>query len=984
MADVGCVTEVDLRALLVGDLPEPIAEAIACHLENCPACEAAARQLDSATDPFLRCMRQAVHPAASGTSTLESLSDGITASQAEPPIDDQGAAESKWPAGYTILEELGRGGMSVVYKARQRRPERVVALKVLLSGGHASTERRLRFVAEANAIARLQHPNIVQVYEVGEHDGLPFLVLEFMDGGNLAQKLAGRPLPARPAALLCEVLARAVEHAHSHGVVHRDLKPANVLLQQEQGRQDKETRGQVDKERRSLDSPALTDSAVFQSPSLPVSLSAFRPKISDFGLAKQERPDLTATGEVLGTPSYMAPEQAHGAGRQVGPLADVYALGAMLYEFLTGRPPFLGASALQTLEQVRSQEPVPPSRLRPDVPRDLETICLKCLQKEQDKRYAGALALAEDLRRFSSGEPILARPVTNWERGWRWSRRNPLLAAVSATAILLLVTAAVAVIAGIVNAQRAKVRIQQAFEAESIASQRARQSLDAMFSQVVQDWLASRSKLEPAQKEFLEKALGYYQAFAAESGDRQDIRDGVANALRRSGQIRELMGQHEEALTAYAKAQDQYHALCRNYPLVSDYRSALAESYRSRGELLQRMGRFPDAEEAQRASIAVLQQQAADFPEGPDLEQLARTQASLGTLLRVTGQLSAAEATLGEALATQKQLVATDPARAAYRMELATTYNDLAILLDLTRRPEKAEQAYRDSIAAIKPLTIDFPTVARYRFDLAIRHYNMGKLFLTINTKVAEAALRDALTLQKELVADFPSVPVYRSGLANSHHNLALIFSRTGRLKEAEAAYRDAVAERRQLAADYPSMPSYQEDAGSDINGLGLFLMDHGRPTEAESAFREGLALRQELSRRYPANTAYLGMVTQSQAMLAVLWAGNGDQARAVVQAEEVQSSPHITGVACYDLACAYSLASAAVNKDIKLSAEKRSKLVEDYAGRAVALLAKAIAKGYPDIADMKTDRDLNPIRKRPEFQKLLQEWEKSTSRKPG
>jgi tetratricopeptide (TPR) repeat protein len=313
-------------------------------------------------------------------------------------------------AGYEVLGVLGRGGMGVVYRARHITLNRPVALKMILAGVHAGPGLRARFLAEAEAVARLQHPNIVQIYEVGEAGGCPYLALEYVDGGSLADRLRGTP-PARDAAGLVETLARAVHAAHEAGIVHRDLKPANVLL----GRGDKR--------------PACPPGRKLTSEDA----CGYEPKITDFGLAKRlDDAGHTSTGAVLGTPSYMAPEQAAGRNKDLGPAADVYALGAILYEVLTGRPPFKGETPLDTLEQVRSREPVPPSGLRPKVPRDLETICLKCLRKEPGRRYASALVLADDLRRFRDGEPIAARPPGPAERALKWARRRPAVASLIA------------------------------------------------------------------------------------------------------------------------------------------------------------------------------------------------------------------------------------------------------------------------------------------------------------------------------------------------------------------------------------------------------------------------------------------------------------------------------------------------------------------------------------------------------------------------
>jgi tetratricopeptide (TPR) repeat protein len=328
-----------------------------------------------------------------------------------------GAAPPRPPSdleGYEILREVGRGGMGVVYEARHLRLNRVVALKMVLAGRHARPEDLLRFLAEAEAVARLQHPNIVQVFETGHHNGLPYFTLEFVAGGSLSARLNGTPLRPSDAAPLLETLARAVHHAHQKGVIHRDLKPANVLL-----------------------AAGGVASAGQDGSAKPQAV----PKITDFGLAKRVEggASLTRAGAILGTPGYMAPEQARGGTREVGPHTDTWALGAILYECLTGRPPFQGPAPADTLLQVIHDEPVPPRRLQPGVPRDLETICLKCLQKEPARRYATAEALADDLQRFQAGEPIRARPVGPLGRGWRWCRRNPAVAALTTLTALVFV-----------------------------------------------------------------------------------------------------------------------------------------------------------------------------------------------------------------------------------------------------------------------------------------------------------------------------------------------------------------------------------------------------------------------------------------------------------------------------------------------------------------------------------------------------------------
>jgi tetratricopeptide (TPR) repeat protein/tRNA A-37 threonylcarbamoyl transferase component Bud32 len=300
--------------------------------------------------------------------------------------------------GFEISGELGRGAMGVVYRARQIKLDRLVALKMILPSARANPGQLARFLTEAEAVARLHHPNIVQIFEVGEHDGTPYFALEYVNGGTLAKKVRDVPQPPVEAARLIAVLAQAMEVAHRAGIVHRDLKPANVLL---------------------------TSDGV--------------PKIADFGLAKRLDKPLgdTRTGDIMGTPTYMAPEQAAGRNREVGTASDVYALGAILYDLLTGRPPFRSASVMETMMQILTLDPVPPCRLQPQLPRDLETICLKCLHKERNRRYASAKALAEDLHRFLVGEPIHARPVGRVERGRKWVKRKPALAGLIGLSVLV-------------------------------------------------------------------------------------------------------------------------------------------------------------------------------------------------------------------------------------------------------------------------------------------------------------------------------------------------------------------------------------------------------------------------------------------------------------------------------------------------------------------------------------------------------------------
>lgn len=335
------------------------------------------------------------NPPTHDASTLMWAPSGSPARSTEPGIRVFGD--------YELLEEIARGGMGVVFKAWQVSLNRVVALKLILAGQLANHEEVQRFHAEAKAAARLDHPGIVPIFEIGEHQGQHYFSMGYVEGVSLAKRVAAGPLPPKSAAELVRSIAVAVDYAHQNGIIHRDLKPANVLLDQ-----------------------------------------SGHSKVTDFGLAKQISADagLTATGQILGTPSYMPPEQAAGKF-EVGAAADIYSLGAILYTLLTGRPPFQSASVMETLKQVMEQEPVPPRQLNGAVPLDLETITLKCLEKMPDRRYATAAHLVAELTRFINGEPILARPVSAVERGWRWCRRKPVVAGLAAAVVTALVAGTV-------------------------------------------------------------------------------------------------------------------------------------------------------------------------------------------------------------------------------------------------------------------------------------------------------------------------------------------------------------------------------------------------------------------------------------------------------------------------------------------------------------------------------------------------------------
>jgi formylglycine-generating enzyme required for sulfatase activity/tRNA A-37 threonylcarbamoyl transferase component Bud32 len=426
--------------------------------------------------------------------------------------------------GYEILGELGRGGMAVVYKARHLALNRLVALKMILTGSLAGPEERLRFLAEAEAVAAVKHTGIVQIHDFGTHEGVPFLSLEFCGGGSLAGRLAEGPLPAREAARLIVQVAQAVQAAHDRGIVHRDLKPGNILL----------VGGEW-------------------SEGTPAHHGPLIPKVTDFGLAKRvEVSGLTTTGAVLGTPSYMAPEQARGS-KEVGKAADVYALGAVLYDCLTGRPPFKAAQVYDTIVQVVNDEPAPPRQLNPQVPRDLETVCLKCLAKEPARRYESAQALAEEVRRFQAGQPIRARPVAWPERLVKWVKRRPAVATLAAAVVLLglaaLVTSWVLTGWALHERDQASARLAEAQQAErrrvhALVEQllsAAPEAVPGILAALQEDAQAIRPRLRIIWADSSVDRQRRMRAALALLGDEPSLREPLADWMIETDGAREMM-----------------------------------------------------------------------------------------------------------------------------------------------------------------------------------------------------------------------------------------------------------------------------------------------------------------------------------------------------------------------------------------------------------------------------------------------------------
>jgi serine/threonine-protein kinase len=933
-------------------------------------------------------------------------------------------------AGYEILGPLGRGGMGLVYQARDLKSGRVVALKMIRGGAHAEPRDLARFRTEAEAVAQLQHPHIVQIYEVGEQDGWAYFALEFVPGGSLARQLAGRPQPAGLSAKLVETLAQAMDYAHQRGIIHRDLKPANILMNSPQRHKEhKEDRDKDEEERLSDDAQASS----LTSPSSLCSLwlcGEFTPKISDFGLAKRLEPepatsahrDWTQTGEVLGTPSYMAPEQTWGRPGDVGPAADVYALGAILYECLTGRPPFQAATSLDTLLQVRSEEPVPPRRLVPSVPRDLETICLKCLRKEPRRRYQSAAALAEDLRRFQAGEPVQARPAAAWERALRWARRRKTVAALvglCGLAILSLVAlglwhvgqlqgynAQLEVYIGELSAERNNAnRLRdraQAKEAEARHQQleadkqwrraeanfqSAQAAVELMLTRVSEDpeRLALEPRMELVRRQLLEDALRFYQNLLKERAADPEVRSETASAYLRVGDIQKVLGHRAAAEKAYGAALDLFRRLAAEFPQRSAYRYHLAGCYSNLATLQLDSQRTEEAERGFRRALELQTALVKECPDSLDYRiALAGSHHNLGTLLVGARRLKEGEEMLRGALDFRRQLAEANRANPEYRQALARTQFNLGLAAHLAGRREEAAQAYGQALDWQRRLVKDFPRVPAYRHELARSHQNLAiALAQTNQLQEAEAEYGRAMDLLRQLAEDFPRVPAYRDELARNHHNLAALWERRNRPRDAEQAYGYAIDLQQGLVKEFPKVVVYRSELGKTFGHLAELLFQQGRLADARRNGEQAVEHQLAALKLRPGQAAYGRALAHNYRVLAKTLVRLGDHAAAAQAAVEIpRHIPPAEGI--YRLAAALVASCVPLaEKDPALPAEKREALAKAYGDQAVALLRQALLQGLSLHADqLKGDPNLAALRSLADFQKLIQELQQAAQ--PG
>jgi len=820
-------------------------------------------------------------------------------------------------AGYEILGVLGRGAMGVVYKARQPGLKRTVALKMILAGGHASAHELARFRGEAEAVAQLHHPHIVQIYEVGAEGGLPFFSLEFVDGPPLDKKLQGDPLPPRAAARLAEQLAEAMDYAHKRGIVHRDLKPANVLM--------------------------TADGS---------------PKIGDFGLAKRIEGGAgqTHTGAVLGTPSYMAPEQAEGRLADVGPLSDVYSLGAILYDLLTGRAPFKGTSVLETLDQVRTREPVAPVQLQPGIPRDLETICLKCLQKDPGRRYASAGALAADLDRFQKGEPILARPIGRLERTWRWCQRNPRIAGLTATIVLAVVAWG---LTASLMAWQIKLQKDEADRQTLLAVANEREAQKQTLLAVANEREAKKQAGIAFQSEGRAKKT-------ASGAVRQMVRLGemldqrLRNRLlsvQASPAVRQLRA---DVLAALRIA---LTTLSQEIEAIGATPNSQVASCQALGDLSARLGQGREALQLYQRGFE-LAKKLADARPNDDVARanLGLMLARLGTVsLDLNGDARAARDYFIKARDLHRD-VRAHPRTKYYTqidMKRILSHDDIHLgraLLTLGH-PAQARVSFQEALAYRQAWSTAEPKRIDARSYVMEAHMWLGAVACRLaDAKAAEEHFAKALGIGADLTRQFPTDISFQGDVAEARGAYGDSLAQLGQIDKARANYEKSLRRLQVVVAKNPDDIAKQSLLALAHERLGALEAGLKKGAAADNHYQDALRLRTELLQIETTDLA-----RQAAFLLALARAGKPADAAALagkLRPKVAKSTELLLQIARCFAVCATA------------DTPQRAK----YEEAALDALRAGTQADYQDAVVLRTDADLTALRGRPVFEKLVAE----------
>jgi serine/threonine protein kinase/tetratricopeptide (TPR) repeat protein len=844
------------------------------------------------------------------------LAPGSTAAYVEPrqqagagpeTIDDRGIAAAVRAADapgthigpYKLIEKLGEGGMGAVYLAEQERPiRRQVALKII-KPGLGSAQIVARFEAERQALTMMDHVNIARVFDAGTIPGVrgqesgvrgqgsgvgkqgtdegpltpdpglltpdsclltpdsclltpgaarPYFVMELVKGVPMSRFCNDNALTIRERLVLFEQVCQAIQHAHQKGIIHRDIKPSNVLVAMQDGK--------------------------------PL------PKVIDFGLAKATEQPLTEhslftqIGTIVGTLEYMSPEQADFGAQGIDTRADIYSLGVLLYELLTGTTPLdrtqmRDAGLTEVLRRIKEEEPprpsarlsglgerltavaaerkTEPSRLPKLLRKELDWISLRALEKDRNRRYETAGSFAGDVRRYLADEPVEACPPSVRYRVGKFVRKHRMLLGVCATVVAVLLV-------GIVGLIMANAKVSRSLERERDASNRTFATLRTTTDNALTLLVGRRHQLGPREKNFLRELRRNYEGLAADLVRPEQARFIDADGKFRVANISAALGDHGEAAKGYEGAIRLCEQLAADFPANPIHWDLLARARLMSGALLRQTGESERAERSYGQAIAVLDKLVAEFPDGRLYrENLARARSNLGFLQYEQRRLLEAEKSLGAAITLQKQLAAEQPDAPEYRDYLAESHNSLGLVLsENPKRRAEAANAYGEALKLLDGLAAGTPEVPEYRNALAATWNNLGKLYSDYPDGRAEAekAYLKTMALRKRLAAEFPAIPEYRLELAKSQFNLGTLLMGSGRFADAATALREAIALQK-LATGLPATPHYRNDLAGALNNLGAMLRDQGKLEEAAKNYREAIDLQKKLADDFPKASEY-------------------------------------------------------------------------------------------------------------------------------
>ncbi len=796
---------------------------------------------------------------------------------------------------YRILRVLGRGGMGIVYEAEQVSLGRHVALKVLATPSMLEPKHIERFHREAKAAARLHHTNIVPVFGVGEQDGLHYYVMQFIEGKGLDMLLGrlrapaptqtvppprssdpmmpnvtvvwetrfvdgnsdfevghpvgsaptssipvasppkavasvptGKALPEhmkpayfRRAARLGLEVAEALHYAHGQGVLHRDIKPSNLLV---------DSRDTV--------------------------------WVLDFGLAKlMEQNDLTLPGEVAGTLRYAPPERFQGKSDV---RSDIYSLGLTLYEVLTLYPGFDSEDQASLLHKVMHEEAPPPRRHNPLIPRDLETVLLKAIARDPAHRYQTAGDLADDLRRFLDDKPVLARRIRPLERFWRWCRRNPAVAGLTATAVTLLLLVAVVATVGYAYTQAALNREEQ--KGKEAVAQRHRaeanltlslQAFEEIFNSVTQQRAARlvdegledsdeppfHPVVSPEVAALLDNLLRFYDQFSKQNSDDPNLQRNAIHAHKRVGDLLQRLGQWDKAETAYLRALDLYQQYGDAFPNEMVRRRETAAAWNELGAVYLMTGRANEAEDAHRQALKILEEHPPQLIPSPQYRfEMVRTYNDLGYMLGRNGRIIPAGEMLRDGLNLLETLLKEEPKNPSYRLTEARCYRQLAMLFGSRGSHKEEADAIAQAVKLLEELDREYPTIPDYRYELSETYAMIDTRSRSPQSRAdAEKRFQHAVDLAKDLTQRFPNVPEYQASLARSQRKLGTALRSAGKIDDAEKAFRRSVATQQALAERFPTVPDYLMFLAESQLSLGELLNERQRYGEAKTVLEESI-----------------------------------------------------------------------------------------------------------------------------------------------